>query len=519
MTDHTRDVRDTLTLKDTEHTRNKDPLITNYKAVSTVASAVQSTLGPRGRDKMIEQSNNDVLITNDASIILTEISVEEAAARLVIEIAETFNQRTYDGTTTAVLLIGELIDWAVELRYRGLHPLTIVRGYNYANQIAQSELDDLSIVTDVNNKTVLKDVARTAITRPDPTMDPQDLADLIVSAVSATGTEANEDHVQIVARNGWSADKSTLVDGAVIEKDPVRESMPCEIKNANILLTRDPIELSDINLETQIEISDTEAFNAFLNQENEEIRAIIDHIINIGTNVVLCSSSISDEAQSVLNAQGILAVRRINEDTLTFVARVVDGSTISNLNSADKTDLGHGTIRRDDSDELFIVKGTDTNEQRVTILLNGLISSTVNELEHQVQRILGLITETVTDSRVAAGGGATEVELARRIDTRANSVDSREQLAIQAFADALETVPHVLATNAGCDPIDMLTELRNAHDVGDEHTGVSSSGVPENMFETGVVDSTATKQQALNCAVETATLLIRIDDIFSTNSE
>lgn len=484
-----------------------------FEAVRSVTNTVRSTLGPRGKDKMIEQPDGTVLITNDAATILNSIAVKNSVEALFTDLGAPSSNEPRDGTTMTIVLTGALLREAKALMEQGIHPATVVRGYDRAGVMALKELQDISIDGTVECRT-LHQVAETAMTGKGLGIDQSALVDLVLSAVETVERDGmiDTDHIRIVTQPGRAIEESRMLEGAVLREDPVREPMPANIKDAHVLLTSVPLQLSDTSLDTAMKIQDTDSFTRFFQQEDKQIRAIVEHVVDIGANAVLCSSSIADEAQSALSDHDVLGVRRFDDETLSFAAAVLGGTVTSNIMDTTTADLGIGRITRDDDDELFLIEGS--GESRVTILIRAPTPEIGEELERHVETVLDLIA-SVTDGQLVAGGGAVEVELARRVRNRASAVASREQLAVEAFANALETVPQTLAENAGIDPIDALAALQSAHASGERWVGIGTDGATTEMFEQGVIEPTAIKRQAINRAIETARTLLRIDGILT----
>ena len=485
-----------------------------FEAVRAVVATVRTTLGPRGKDKMIEQPDGTVLITNDAGTILSETVVANPTAKLVVDVANAVGSERGDGTTTAVVLAGALLREAESLVEQGVHPSSIVRGYEQALSMARTELDAMAESVEVDTET-RRHVVETTVAGKGLAGDRSTLVDLVVSAAElvSEGNDVETDRIRIVTQTGRPTDDSEVVEGAVLAADPVRDSMPKELESGRVVLTEAPVQLTDTGYDTSIEIEDTESFERFLQQEDEQVREMVSSLTDVGANAVLCSGSIADEAQSALSVEGVLGVRQIDDEALRFAADVLGGTVVSNLGALTEDHLGVGSLLRDEDDELYVIRG-DHGEKRATVLLRAPTQQVADELERHAEAALDVVAGA-DDGRLVAGGGATEVELAGRVRRRADGVPNREQLAVDAFADALESIPRVLAENAGADPLDALVGLRNRHADGQRWAGIDESGEICDTFETNVLESATMKTQILNSAAEAANLVLRIDGMLT----
>ncbi|QLG29557.1 TCP-1/cpn60 chaperonin family protein [Halorarum halophilum] len=508
--------------EDSQRVKDKDAQEYNISAARAVAEAVRSTLGPKGMDKMLVDSMGDVTITNDGVTILTTMDIDNPTAEMIIEVAETQEDEAGDGTTTAVAIAGELLKNAEDLIDQDIHPTAITSGFHLASERARAEVDDLAERVDPDDEERVKKVAETSMTGKGAELEKEVLADLIYRAVKQVTVEADDgsnvvdmENVEIETQTGRSAGESQLLQGAVIDKDPVHDDMPTAVDDAKVLLLNDPIEVEEADVDTSVNIESPDQLQQFLDQEEDQLRAKVEAIKQTGANVVFCQKGIDDMAQHFLAKEGILAARRVKKSDLQFLQNILDAAIVSDVEAATEADLGYGSVSRDDEDELFYVEGGD-EAHGVTLLLRGSTDHVVDELERGVQDALDVVATTVSDGRVLPGGGAIEVELASRLRDFADSVEGREQLAVEAFADALELVPRVLAENAGLDSIDTLVDLRAAHEGGDANAGLNVfSGDIEDSFEAGVVEPAHSKEQALSSATEAANLVLKIDDIIA----
>ena len=506
---------------DSQRVQDEDAQSHNINAARAVSDSVRSTLGPKGMDKMLVSSMGDVTVTNDGVTILTEMDINNPTAEMIVEVAETQEDEAGDGTTTAVAVAGELLKNAEGLLEQDIHPTAIIKGLRMASDHARDEIGELAERIDADDADRVRKVAETSMTGKGAESNKEQLANLIVDAVQnvTVETDAGEnvvdlEYVNIETQTGQSASDSTLLDGAVISKDPVHDNMPSEAEDASVLLLSEAVEVEEANVDSQVSLSDPDQLQQFLDQEDEQLKAKVDQIKQTGADVVFCQKGIDDLAQHYLATEGILAVRRAKKSDLEFLKEVLGATIVSDLSSATEADLGTGSVTRDEEGGLFYVEGDDSHG--VTVLLRGSTDHVVDELERGITDALEVVAQTVSDGRVLAGGGAIEVELASRLREYADSVSGREQLAVEAFADSLELVPRVLAENAGLDPIDTLVDLRSAHESGDQHAGLNVyDGEVEDTYEAGVVEPAHAKEQALSSATEAANLVLKIDDIIS----
>ncbi len=507
--------------EDSQRVKDQDAQEYNISAARAVAEAVRSTLGPKGMDKMLVDSMGDVTITNDGVTILKEMDIDNPTAEMIIEVAETQEDEAGDGTTTAVAVTGELLKNAEDLLEQDIHPTAVIKGYNLASEKAREEVDNIAESVEPDDEDLLKKVAETSMTGKGAELNKDLLADLVVRAVQQVTVEAHDgshvvdlENVKIETQTGRSASESELLTGAVIDKDPVHDDMPTSFDDADVLLLNESVEVEEADVDTQVSIDSPDQLQKFLDQEEAQLKKKVEQIKDSGADVVFCQKGIDDLAQHYLAKEGILAVRRVKKSDIKFLKNVLGGSVVSDLDSVTSEDLGHGSISRDDEDELFYVEGDDAHG--VTMLLRGSTDHVVDELERGIHDALDVVATTVSDGRVVSGGGAIEVELASRLRDYADSVSGREQLAVEAFADSLELVPRVLAENAGLDSIDTLVDLRAAHEDGQVRAGLDVfSGDVEDTFEAGVVEPAHSKEQAIGSATEAANLVLKIDDIIA----
>jgi thermosome len=508
--------------EDAQRMKDQDAQSHNISAARAVADAVKSTLGPKGMDKMLVDDLGDITVTNDGVTVLTTMAIDNPTASMVVEVAETQEEAAGDGTTTAVAVAGELLKNAESLLEEDIHPTSIIRGFDLASAKARAELDDVAVAVDPGDEAVLQHVAGTSMTGKSAEVDEAVLVDLVVRAVQRVTVAADEgahvpdlDALDIRTESGRAVAESELVAGGVVDQDPVHPTMPTSVADAEILLLDKGIKITQTDTDGTFSLDDPDQKQTIVEREDEQLRELVDTIADSGANVVFCQNGIDELAHRYLAEQGILAVRRVAKSEIEFLAELLDTRLVANFEAISADDVASGTVTRDAEDEHFVVEGPGHG---ATLFLRGSTDHVVDELERGVGDALDVVSATVADGQVLAGGGAVEVELAGRVRDYANTVDGREQLAVEAFADSLEVVPRTLAANAGLDAIDALVDLRAAHEAGDGHAGLDVySGDVVDTFEAGVVEPASAKRQALGSATEAATLVLKIDDIIAAD--
>jgi thermosome len=509
--------------EDAQRMKDKSAQEHNISAARAVAESVRSTLGPKGMDKMLVNNLGDIVITNDGVTILDEMDIDNPTAEMIVEVAETQEDEAGDGTTTAVAIAGELLSGAEDLLEQDIHPTAIIKGFNMAADQARDEIDDFAVNIDKDDHETLRQIAETSMTGKGAEQYKEQLSELIVEGARAVTVEADDGStivdlafLKTTTQTGRSAADSELLEGAVIDKDPVHEDMPDEVEDAEFLLVDTPLELDEAEVDTQVSVTDPDQIQDFISQEEEELREMVDQVVDTGADVVLCQRGIDDMVQHYLAKEGILAVRRVMKSDIEFLREVQGAEIVSDLETATPEDLGSGSITRDESEELFYVEGSGEKTHGVTLVLRGSTEHVVDELERGVEDALDVVGSAISTGQALPGGGAPEVEVAGRLREYADSVSGREQLAIETFADALEVVPRVLAGNAGIDSIDTLVDLRAAHSEGDGRAGLDVyTGEIEDTFESGVIETPGVKKQGVVSASEAANLVLKIDDIIS----
>jgi len=512
--------------EDSERTTGKDAQENNIAACKSVAKAVRTTLGPKGMDKMMVDSIGDLVVTNDGVTILEEMDLDHPAAKMMVEVAQTQEEEVGDGTTTAVVLAGELLKQSEDLLDQEIHPTVITKGYRMAREKSTDVLDDIAEEVDLEDESTLRKVAMTAMTGKSAEASREYLAEIAVSAVEQVAEENKEhftidkDMIKVEKSQGGSIEETELVQGVILNKEKVHGGMPDTVEDAKIALINSPIEVKETETDAEINISDPTQMKNFVEQEEKQLKEMAESISDSGANVVLCQKGIDDMAQHYLAKKGILAIRRVSTSDIEKLAKATNGNIITNIDDIESEDLGTAgevSQKRVGGDAMTFIQ--DCPEAKsVSILIRGGTEHVVDEIERAMEDAIGGVSSALRNGRVVGGGGATEVELAQQLRDYADSVGGREQLAINAFADALEIIPRTLAENAGYDPIDTLVDLRNKHDDGETWAGIDvTSGKSQKLFDEGVVEPKQTKTQAVQSASESAEMILRIDDVISAS--
>ena len=509
-------------------TRNRghDAQKSNITAAIIVAEVVKSTLGPRGMDKMLVDSLGDVTVTNDGATVLDEIDVQNPAAKMMVEVAKAQDDEVGDGTTTAVILAGNMLKRAQDLLDDGVHATTIVAGYKKAADRAIEILDSIGETIKLEDKVALKKVAMTAMHSKGLGGAREHFADIAIEAVKQVAEKrgdsmyADVDNIQLVKKEGKSLLDTELVRGIIVDKEVVNPGMPKQVKNAKIALLDAALEIEKTEISAEIRINDPTQMKAFLDEENRMMKQMVDKIKGSGANVVLCQKGIDDTTQHYLAKDGILAVRRIKKSDMEKLGRATGGKIITNLDDLKPADLGKaGNVeeKKIGDDKMVFIK--DCKDPRsVSILIRAGLERLVDEAERALKDALSVVADVVHKPKVVTGGGAVEAELAKRLRDYATKVGGREQLAIEAFAETLEMVPKTLAENAGFDPIDIMVALRSAHEKKDgmsQGVDVMKGGVKD-MKKQGVIEPLRVKEQAIRSATEAASMILRVDDVIAS---
>jgi thermosome len=518
-----------LVLKEgTRRERGKGAQFNNIAAAKAVADAVRSTLGPRGMDKMLVDSLGDVVITNDGVTILKEIDIEHPAAKMLVEVAKTQDEEAGDGTTTAVILAGELLKKAEDLIEQSIHPTVIAAGFRLASERAREVLEKVATKVSIKDADVLRKVAMTAMSSKSSSGHKELLADIAVKAVSTVAEQraegsyfVDDDNIQIVKKQGGSIADTALVDGIIVDKERVHPGMPSEVNDAKIALIDAALEVKKTEIDAKIEITDPTQLQAFLNEEEAMLKRMVETVRKSGANIVFCQKGIDDLAQHYLAKDGIYAVRRVKKSDMEKLAKATGGKLVTKLDELSKEDLGYAKLvyeKKIGDDEMTFVTGCK-NPKALSILIRGGTEHVVDEVERSLEDATSVVAVAIEDGKIITGGGSSATEIALGLRDYASSVGGREQIAIEAFADAVEVIPRTLAENAGLDPIDTLIELRKQHKQGNKNAGINVfTGKVSDMKKESVVEPIRVGGQAISSATDAAVMILRIDDVIAARA-
>jgi archaeal chaperonin len=517
-----------LILKEgTTRSRGKEAQRNNIMAARVVGEVLKTTLGPRGMDKMLIDNLGDITITNDGATILNEIEVEHPAAKMMVEIAKTQDDMVGDGTTTAVVLASELLKKAEELLDQNIHPTILVSGYRKAAARAIEVIEKVAVPIDVNDRKAMLKVALTSMGSKAVGSAKDHLAEISIDAVTQIAEKrgdkiiADIDNIQLIKKTGKSLLETQLVQGIIVDKEIVHPGMPKKKENAKIALVDAALEIEKTEMSAEIRIRDPTQMQAFLNQETSMMQEMATKIKKSGADIVFCQKGIDDMVQHFLSKEGIMAARRVKESDMEKLSKATGARIVSDLGDLKATDLGFaGKVEErkiGDDKMLFVEKCKDPHA--VAILIRAGLERLVDEAERAMTDSLSVISDVIENNKIVAGGGAVEIEVAKELRKYANKIGGREQLAIEAFADAMEIIPRALSENAGLEPIDILVELRSVHDKEDgKYKGVNVfTGKIENSIDNGVIEPIVVKIQALKSAAESACMILRIDDVISSS--
>jgi thermosome len=511
----------------TERARNRDAQTNNIAAARAVADAVRSTLGPKGMDKMLVDSLGDVVITNDGVTILKEIDVQHPAAKMVVEVAKTQDSECGDGTTSAVVIAGELLKKAESLIEQNIHPTILANGYGMAAAKAMEILDTIAVPVKFEDEAMLKKIARTAMTGKSVGGQRDFLADIAVKAVKAIAEKKNGkyeidvDNVKVEKKTGGSIADTHVIEGIVIDKERVHPRMPKQVKNAKIALLSAALEIKKTEVEAKIQIRDPASMQAFLDEEESNLKGMVDKLKKIGATVVFSQKGIDDLVQHYLAKQGIYGCRRLKESDMEKLAKATGGKMVGNLNEMEASDLGFAAMVEEmkiGDDDMTYITGCK-NPKAITLMIRGGTEHVIEEVDRAMHDALRVVGITIEDGKAVPGGGAPEIELSLRLASYASSVGGREQLAIEAFAQAMEVIPWVLAENAGLDSMDVVIKLKSVHEgkKANKNMGLDlNDGKPIDMIKENVIEPLRVKTQAIKSAFEVANMILRIDDVIAS---
>lgn len=511
--------------ENTQRTLGKDAQRNNIMAARIVAETVRTTLGPKGMDKMLVDSLGDITVTNDGVTILKEMQIEHPAAKMIVEVAKTQENEVGDGTTTAVILAGELLKNAEELLDKNVHPTVITKGYRMAAEKAQEVLNKIAQNITIKDTITLKNIAITAMTGKGAEVAKEHLANITVEAIKQISEINNDkillniDDIKIEKKTGSGIEDSELVLGIILDKERVHSSMPTKVESAKIALVDCALEIKNTEIETKIQVTDPTQMTAFMEMEEKMLKNMANKIIKSNANVVICQKGIDDMVQHYLAQEGIYACRRTKKSDMEKLAKATGGKIVSTLDELTSKELGFAEKVEElkvGDEQMTYVTGCK-KAKAVTLLIRGGTPHVVDEVERAVKDALGDLSASLIQGKVVAGAGSTEIELAKEIRIFANSLSGREQLAVLSFANAIEVIPITLAENAGLDPINMLTELKAAHDKGETWAGLDVySGKVMNAWKKGIIEPLKIKTQAIKSATEVSELILRIDDVLAS---
>ncbi|MFA6974275.1 MAG: thermosome subunit alpha, partial [Parcubacteria group bacterium] len=500
--------------EDVQRILGKDAQRNNILAAKMVAEIVKTTLGPKGMDKMLVSPTNDIIITNDGVTILEEMQIEHPAAKMMVEIARTQETEVGDGTTTAVMIAGKLLENAEKLLDRKIHPTVITKGYRLAAEKSQEILKEVALRITPDNEQVLKQIAMTAMTGKGAEDSKEKLSDIIVKAVKQVMINGKIDlnDIKIEKSKGDSINDTELISGIVLDKEKVSNDMPNVVANAKIALIDFPLEIKNLEIDTKISISSPEQLQSFINQEEETIRKMVSKVKMSGASVIFCQKGIDDFAQYLLAKERIYACRRVSKSDIEKLAKATGAKIVSNINELTSGELGSAVIVEEvkhGEETMTYIQGC-RNPKALTILIRGGTGHVLDEIERAIKDGLGDVVSSLKYGMVVPGGGAIEIELSRRLREYSQGLSGREQLAVEEFASALEFIPATLAENAGIDPIDVLTELKARHDAGEKNIGLNLfTNRIENVLDAKIIEPVKIKSQAISSATDVAIMILR----------
>jgi thermosome len=515
-----------LVLKEgTSRTTGREAQRNNITAAKIIAETVKTTLGPRGMDKMLVNSFGDVSITNDGATIMKELDVQHPAAKMLVEVAKTQDNEVGDGTTTAVILAGELLDKAEKLLDKNVHPTMIIDGFKKAAEKAHEILQNIAIPVSLKDEQTLREVAMTSMGSKGVAVAKEHFAKVAVEAVKQVAEEkdgkikADIDLIKILKKHGKGLEETELVKGMVIDKEVAHPQMPKLVENAKIALINAKLEIEKTEFDAKINIENPEQMKLFLDEEERMLKEMVDTIANAGANVVFCQKGIDDIALHFLAKKGILAVKNVSSGDMEKLARATGGKIVASIKDLTSDTLGEAKTVEEvkiGEDKLVYIRECK-NPKAVTIVIRGGTEHVVDEAERSLHDALCVVRNAIEDGKIVAGGGAPEAEVAKHLREYAVKVGGREQLAIEAFAEAVESIPLTLAENAGLDPIDIMVELRAKHEnTASPNYGVDVfTGKVRDMLELKVMEPLRVKQQVIKSATEAACMILKIDDVIA----
>ena len=509
--------------EDTKRTSGRNAQQLNILAAKLVAETVRTTLGPKGMDKMIVDGMGEVVVTNDGVTILEEIHLEHPVAKMIVEVAKTQENEVGDGTTTAVVLAGELLKQAERLLEQKVHPTLITKGYQLASEKAQEILKGMAEDVLPSNGSLLLKMGSTAMTGKGAEIAKDHLSKLAVDAVaSIRDKESLSETIKVEKKLGGRVEDSELIRGIVLDKERLHSSMPKDVSDARIALLDCSIEVKSTETDAKIQITDPEKMQSFLDMEEAMLKKMVERILHTGATVVLCQKGVDDLAQHFLAKAGVYCCRRVKKSDMEKLAKATSGRIVSSIDDLSDMDLGRAGVVQEvmvNEEGMTYVRNCQ-NPQAVTLLIRGGSDHVIQEVERAMEDALGVLETALREGHAVGGAGSAEIRTAIELRKFAERLSGREQLAIHAFANALEVIPTTLAENAGLDPLDVLTELKAAHEQGERWAGINVfSGKVMNGWEEGVIEPLQVKTQAISSASEVATMILRIDDVIAGKPE
>jgi thermosome len=509
----------------TDRSRGREAQHRNITAAKIVAESVRSALGPKGMDKMLVDSFGDVTITSDGRTILDEMDVQNPAAKMMVEVAKAQDNEAGDGTTSVVVIAGELLKKGEELLDKNIHATVITDGYKIAQEKALETLEKIAIPIDINKGDYLRKAAITSMASKLVAEYKEYLADITVKAMLAVAEKQNGaykvdvDDVLVEKKTGESLKDTSLINGLVIDKEIVHSGMPKRIEKAKIALLDAALEIEKTEYDSKLSIERPDQIEAFLKQEESMLKAMSDKIVASGANVVICQKGIDDMVQHFLSKKGVAAIRRAKKSDMERLAKATGGNIVSNIEALTSKDLGEAAVveeRKIAEDKMTFIEGCK-HPKAVTILIRGSSPRMNSESERSIHDALCVVRDLIQEPRILAGGSAPELEMSKVLRRHAESMTGREQLAVKAFAEALEVLTNTLSENAGLDPIDVLGELRSRHEKGETWAGIEVvSGKVQDMSKAGVFEPLTVKKQIIKSASEAAMMILRIDDVIAS---
>ena len=512
----------------TKRDKGKDAQFNNISAARAISDAVRSSLGPRGMDKMLVDSMGDVVITNDGVTILKEMDVQHPAAKMLVEVAKTQDAEVGDGTTTSVILSGELLKKATDLIDANVHPTIIASGYRLANDKAQEVLKDIAMKVSIDDEDTLKLIAQTAMISKSVNTSKEYFGEMVVDAVK-TVVDKDLDgnytvdlkNIQTVKKAGAKMEESYIVKGLIIDKEPVQPSMPKVVKEAKIALIDAPFEVKKTEIDAKIQITDPTQLSAFIAEEEKMLKDMVMKVKDAGANVVFCQKGIDDLAQHLFAKEGIYACRRVKKSDMERLGRSTGGNIVNKISEMDSSDLGYADtveLKKIEDEEMTFITGVK-EPKTVSVLVRGGTNHVADEVERSLVDAWSVVKVAIEDGMMVTGGGSTAMEVAMQLRDYAASVGGRAQMAIEAYASAMEIIPSTLAENAGLDPIDVVIEMRKQHKGGKVYDGLNPyTGKVEDMKALNVIEPYRIGKQAINSATDAAVMILRIDDVIAARA-